>query len=141
MHSPLHRKLNRKLMQSSSDFQLLSRELRSASSVHSLNYVGDHLCFISIILTSINKMYPKVIASLLYATLACKSFHRNTALLDSRGNLYIYIYSQFLYAQFFSVTTAKNLPCSLSSTKFFYCRKALSVHFLLPCPVAHCLAL
>ena len=59
-----------------------------------LNYVGDHLCFISIILTSINKMYPKVIASLLYATLACKSFHRNTAPLQfwTAGETCIYVY-------------------------------------------------
>ena len=46
-------------------------------------------------------MCPKVIVSSLYTISAYKRFHKNTLLLDSRGNLYLYLL-QFLLLMYFS---------------------------------------
>lgn len=39
---------------------------------------------------SVSKMYPEIIASLLYPIMVYERAHRNTLLSDSRGNLYLY---------------------------------------------------
>lgn len=62
----------------------------SASGHHTLTCVSGHLCFISFILCIYRgKMCPECNCFfLLYAIWTCISFHRNTLLSDSMGNLY-----------------------------------------------------
>lgn len=42
-----------------------------------------------LVCVSVSKMYPKIIAFLLYPIMVYERLYRNTLLSDSRGNLYL----------------------------------------------------
>ena len=70
--------------------QVPSWELHSASSCHSFElYLRASVLYFVWFCASVSKMYPKLIASSLYASLDQERFHRNAPLSQSGRNTYI----------------------------------------------------